>query len=508
MSRGHRCLRVATLINVMAAAALITTACHHSTKSKASAPPPPPPPPASSPPPQTPPTPVGQKIFRSDTFGDEAFWTDKLKMNQVIATIDPLTAASVGLKIDADALPPDVVKGIEDGSIPLDDPQTTLALIQMNAVVGIQGDVETDAGTGERTLKSVGISCALCHSTVSTDVHVVAHTKSNGDIDLSGIAGHRLDGWPNRDLNPGAIIALSPAVANTPMAAVYKSWGPGKYDARFNLFLDTTDPATGKKRDLSTFQVSDASTSPDGTANAYDPFATLIPPAYGLKGIEKEIYTGDGDLAHEPVGPLAYWNRYVAVTQMGGIGAFDDPRLDQLGITSVDHIGDPSFNVHNLPDQVSSKLKDLQAYQFAIAAPQPPEGSFDAAAAQRGQQVFATSCASCHSGALLTDANIMLHPRAASVARDTSYLLLSATQEWRTSPLHGIWQHPPYLHDGSGVFIPKAGKCADGSDIASLANTDTVTEDMACMANLYNTKFQLGLTDSQRADLVAYLKSL
>lgn len=533
MNKLHLGLRVTTLALVIAALSLVA-ACSDSdngpTPTMMPPPTPPPPPPQTAPAPAT--APVGQNIFRYDTFGDEVFWTDMLKMNEVIeSAVTPLAAAGVGLKIDADALPASVVAGVKDGSIPLDDPQTTLALIKLNAVVGIQGEVNT-APDGSLNLVSVGVTCALCHSTVSSDVHVVAHTKRHGDVDLTGIVGHRLDGWPNRDLNPGAIIALSPtaeqllvnvAQARAPgtslsgltaqaVHTVLMSWGPGRYDARINLFLGTTiqdGPNAGEVRGASTFLVSDADTSPDGTAAPYDPFAVLIPPAYGLQGIEKEVYTGDGDLAHEPVGPLAYWNRYVSVTQMGGIGTFNDPRLNAKGMSRVDHIHDPDYNLHNLPDQVSRKLVELQAYQWSIEAPEPPAGSFDAQAAQSGEMIFERNCSSCHVGPKFTDANTMLHPRSASVARDTSYVLLSATGKWRTSPLRGIWQHPPYFHDGSGNFLPATGKCADGSSIGSLAGADDpVTRDLACAVNLYNQALRLGLTDGERADLVAYLKSL
>lgn len=475
------------------------------------------------------PTPVsqieeGKQIFRFDTFGDEATWTNKLQMNTVIqSAVDPLTAASVGVKIDVDALPAEVVQGIQNGTIKLNDPQTTLALLQLNAVVGLQGKVSTGSD-GKLKLDRVGITCALCHSTVSKNVTVTAKGDpgvADGTVLIpQGIVGHRLDGWPNRDLNPGAIIALSPAVANTPQAAVYKSWGPGKYDARFNMFLNTIDPLTGQQRGPSTFAVSGASTSPDGTTNTYDPFAVEIPPAYGLAGINKEIYTGDGDQAHEPVGPVAYWNRYVSVTQMGGIGTFSDPRLEKLGMIPVNHITDGT-NVDNLPDQVTSALPALQAYQLSIPAPNASDPAFaaeaqalevklDPSAVGRGEGIFKGmgTCASCHSGTLFTDANGRLHPRSASAARDTSFVLLSGTQEWRTSPLKGIWQHPPYLHDGSGAFVTAAGKCANGSGIGSLASAGVVTRDLACVVSMYNTKLNLGLTADQQSDLVQYLESL
>jgi mono/diheme cytochrome c family protein len=367
----------------------------------------------------------GKDIFRSDTFGDEAFWTDTLHMNDVIASaVDPTTALSVGLKVDAEALPPAVVQGIQSGSISLTDPATTVALLKLNAVVGVKGTVETINGVD--TLTHVGITCALCHSTVD-------------DSFAHGI-GKRLDGWANRDLNPGAIIALSPALS-TSAKAVYNSWGPGKYDPRFNF-----DGINGPQ---------------------------VIPPAYGLAGLHSITSTGDGS-------DIAYWNRYVAVTQMGGQGTFEEVRTN--------------VNVDNVPnggtDLVTSKLPALQAYQLSLASPLPPVGSFDPDAALRGLAVFngAGQCSTCHSGPLLSDGNTTLHDPADVVSEPepggvASYASRSATKKYRTAPLAGLWQHAPYFHNGSAATL------------------DDVVE-------TYNSKKSLGLTPDQKADLVQYLKSL
>lgn len=364
----------------------------------------------------------GKEIFRTDTFGDEAFWTDALHMNTVIASaVDPTTALSVGLKVDAEALPPAVVQGIQNGSISLTAPATTVALLKLNAVVGLKGTVETINGVD--TLTHVGTTCALCHSTVD-------------DSFAPGI-GKRLDGWANRDLNPGAIIALSPAVPAS-AKAVYNSWGKGKYDPRFNF-----DGINGPQ---------------------------VIPPAYGLRGVHSITTTGDGD-------DIAYWNRYVAVTQMGGLGSFADSRT--------------GVNVTNgTIDLVSSKLPALQAYQLSLAAPLPPAGSFDPAAAARGKIVFRSvgQCSRCHIGPTLTDANIRLHAPSEVVSEPEpngvpSYASRSATKQYRTAPLAGLWQHAPYFHNGSALTL------------------DAVVE-------TYNTKKALGLTGAQKADLVQYLKSL
>lgn len=446
---------------------------------------------------------AGQQTFRYDTFGDETFWTDVLMMNKVIeSAVDPLAAASVGLKIDADALPAAVVQGVQNGSIPLNDPQTTLALLKLNAVVGVKGQVSTGPD-GKLHLDRVGITCALCHSTVSKDVHVLA-----GSTDLAGIVGHRLDGWPNRDLQPGTIISLSPALTKN-QAAEYASWaksfGPGFYDARINVNTDPgSNPAVGPNIDANLAAYKAAGGNP-----------AVIPPAYGLVGLDKAIFTGDGDTAHEPAGPVSYWNRYVGVVQMHGHGTFFDERLIINGKPlNVDHrVGD---------DLITPILPQLEAYQWSIAAPTlvndgakwgvPSDLNMQAVA--RGQALFQgqATCVACHSGSSFTDVNTFgLHLASASVALDKNYIKFSATKQWRTSPLKGIWQHPPYFHDGSGALNPATGKCMDGSDIGSLAgSTDRVRQDLACVVNRYNDpkELNLGLTDGQRSDLVEYLKSL
>ena len=346
----------------------------------------------------------GQRIFRYDTFGDEQLWTDRLRMHEVVQTIDPLTALAVGLKVDADALPP----GILD-SVDLEDPATTVALLKLNAVVGVQASVDAD-----NRITRLGITCALCHSTVDDSV-------------LPGI-GHRLDGWPNLDLDPGRIIALSPALSEE-MKAVYNSWGPGKYDPRFNI---------------------------DGLSTPL-----VLPPAYGLHGIRNETYTGDG--------PVSYWNAYVAVTQMGGHGNFRD---DRLGIDIV-----------QTPDLVTSKLPALRAYQLSLRAPAPPPGSYDAAAALRGQAVFARNCMNCHVGGDGTDNNSGRLHAPEETGMDGAYAARTANKAYRTTPLRGLWQHPPYFHDGSAATLE-----------------DVVTH--------YDTVLQLQLTEAQRADLAEYLRTL
>ena len=354
----------------------------------------------------------GQQIFRFDTFGDEQLWTDTLRLHEVIqSSVSPATALAVGLKVDSAALPADFLATHD-----LNSPATTVELIKLNAVVGLVGRVK---GT---QLKSVGITCAICHSTVDNSV-------------TTGI-GNRLDGWPNRDLNPGAIIALSPAVTSA-QKAVYNSWGPGRFDPRFNA---------------------------DGINGP-----VLIPPAFGLKGVGFETYTGDG--------PISYWNNYVAVLEMGGHGSFSDPRI--------------GISITQEPDLVTPKLPELLLYQLSLAAPPPPPGTFDQIAAKRGGSLFKgkARCASCHIPPTFTDVlsgpdpSIPFLHDPAEVGTDRLYAQRSATKQYRTTPLRALWQHPPYFHDGS------AG-------------------DLAAVINHYDNLFNLGLTAKQKLDLVEYLKSL
>ena len=347
----------------------------------------------------------GQQVFRFDTFGDEKLWTDTLKMHEVVEkSVDPATALKVGLKVDSDALPPGTLDKAD-----LTSPATTVALLKLNAIVGLKANVDANDH-----ITSIGVTCALCHSTVDNSVK-------------PGI-GRRLDGWPNRDLNVGAIIALSPAVTAA-KKAVYKSWGPGKYDPRYNQ---------------------DGKNGP-----------VVIPPAYGLAGIENATYTGDGS--------ISYWNAYVAVTQMGGQGNFSEPRL--------------GIDVKHSPDLVTPKLEALRAYQHSLEAPPAPDRTFDPEMAERGSEVFQKVCATCHVTGSSSDNNTKgkLHT-AEETGVDGRYAERSATKGYRATPLRGLWQHPPYFHDGSAATLK-----------------DVVTQ--------YNKVRALGLTPAQQSNLVEYLKS-
>jgi mono/diheme cytochrome c family protein len=355
----------------------------------------------------------GRRVFRFETFGDEKFWTDTAKMHEVIATsVSPKKALEVGLKVDADAIPPDVATGIRNGTVDLNNPDTTVALLKLNAVVGLKGAVRSVDGKDQ--LASVGITCALCHSTV--------------DNSFSQGIGKRKDGWPNRDLNVGAIIALSPAIP-ADKKQVYNSWGPGKYDPRYNL--------DGKNTPL------------------------VIPPAYGLENIKNETYTAEG--------PISYWNAYVAVTQMHGQGNFSDRRLD--------------IDVKNNPDLVTPLLPPLRAYQHSLRAPKPAESAGDAAAARRGRTVFEANCMTCHKNANGTDNNDGALHDPAETGMNGDYAARTANKRYRTTPLRGLAQHPPYFHDGSAQSL------------------DAVVDH-------YDRVRKLGLSDAQKRDLSAYLKTL
>lgn len=373
----------------------------------------------------------GQTIFRFDTFGDEQLWTDVLRMHEAVRSVSPATALEVGLKVDVEALPPELIAALQAGQVDLTDPAVTIELLRLNAVVGIIGKVD-DAGQ----LVSIGTTCALCHSTV--------------DNSFTAGIGKRLDGWPNRDLNVGAIVGLSSAL-DPALKTEFGKWGPGKYDPRHHVFDGRNNVPLPVP------------------ANSPPTLPVLIPPAYGLQDVGFETYTGDG--------PISYWNSYVGVSQMGGQGTFNDPRIGVF--------------ITQKPDRVTPKLPALLEYQLSLVAPAPPSGSFNAAAARRGERIFRgkAACATCHKPPTYTDVSSgpdpsvpLLHDPA-EVGTEPLYAARSATGKYRTSPLRGVWQHPPYFHDGSAP-------------------------DLAAVVNHYDVRFRLNLSAQQKADLVEFLKSL
>jgi hypothetical protein len=394
---------------------------------------------------------AGRDTFRNDTFGDEAFWGDSLQLHKAIAGaglggigpgVSPATALAVGLKVDSEALPNSLVKQLRKGHVDLQDPATTLALLKLDAVVGVKGFFTQEGG-----LRSIGISCALCHTAVD-------------DSFAPGI-GKRLDGWANRDLNVGAIVGLAPnlkpvadllEVDEATVRAVLQSWGPGKFDAE--LFLD------GK------------AFRPDGKSAA-----TLIPPAFGLAGVNLHTWTGWGGVTH--------WNAFVANLEMHGQGTFYDPRLndaEKFPIAAKNGFG----NVRAKPDLITSKLAALHFYQLAIPAPAPREGSFDRDAALRGQTVFGgrARCSTCHVPPLFTEPGWNMH-KASEIGIDDFQAKRSPDEAYRTAPLKGLWTHQKggFYHDGR---------------FASLLD----------VVNHYNEFFKLSLTEREKLELVEYLKSL
>jgi hypothetical protein len=393
----------------------------------------------------------GRQTFRFDTFGDQDFWGGTLHLNQAIAGranggvgpgVSPKTALAVGLKVDSDALPTSIKKALAAGKVNLNDPAVTLALLKLNSVVGVKGFFDSSGG-----LKSVGIECALCHSTV--------------DNSFAPGIGKRLDGWANRDLNVGAIVSLSPnlqpvaKLLHTDVRTVKRvlgAWGPGKFDAE--LFLD------GK------------GFRPDGKTAA-----TLLPPAFGLLGVNLHTYEGWGS--------VPYWNAFVATLEMHGKGTFYDKRLDnakQFPIAAENRFGHTRAKV----DLVSPKLPALHEYQLALAAPKPPRGSFDAMAAARGKKLFSgkAACSTCHVPPTFTEPGENLH-RGSEIGIDNFQADRAPTHMYRTSPLAGLWTHQKggFYHDGRYPDLP-------------------------AVVRHYDKTFKLGLTKTQQRDLVQYLKSL
>ena len=396
----------------------------------------------------------GQRTFRFDTFGSEAFWGDKLKVHQAIegeklggvgTGISPNQALKLGLKVDVDAVPAPIAAAVKKGE-GLDDPASTLALLKANAVVGLTGFFAPDG----KSLRSVGIQCALCHSTVD-------------DSFMEGI-GRRLDGWANRDLNVGAIIASAPdlspltdmlQVDEATVKKVLNSWGPGKFDAELNL-------------DGKAFR-------PDGK-----PAATLNPSAFGLAGVNNHTWTGAW-------GNVTYWNAYVGNLEMHGQGTFFDPRLDDpqrypvAARTRQGHKADDQ-------DRITAKLPALHFYQLALPVPPAPAEAYDHTAADRGRQVFNTAakCATCHVPPIFTEPGWNLHT-AEEIGIDDFQAKRAPDGRYRTAPLRALWN----------AKLHKGGFYHDGR-FATLAD----------VINHYDDHFRLNLSDSDKHDLLEYLKSI
>jgi hypothetical protein len=393
----------------------------------------------------------GREIFRYDTFGSEAFWGDQLQLHKAIAGEDsggvgpgvsPKTALSVGLKVDINALPASLRQQLAAGKVDLEDPATTIALLKLNAVVGVKAFANPDG-----SVKGMGIQCAFCHSTVD-------------DAFAPGI-GRRLDGWANRDLNVGAIVSLAPnlkpftdllGVDTDTVKKVLASWGPGRYDA----ILD---------KDGKAFR-------PDGKQAG-----TLIPPAFGLAGVNLHTWTGWGS--------VSYWNSYVGVTQMHGAGTFIDDRLndrEQFPVAAKTESG----NTRASPDRLSSKLAALHIYQLSIPAPKAPTGSYDEARFERGEELFngAARCSTCHVPPLYTEPGENLHTPE-EIGIDSFQADRSPTGKYRTAPLAGLWSHQKggFYHDGR---------------FATLAD----------VVNHYDAHLDLNLTEDNKKDLIEYLKGI
>jgi hypothetical protein len=393
----------------------------------------------------------GREIFRLDTFGSEAFWGDQLHLHHAILGeqrggvgpgLTPRQALQLGLKGDVARVPQIVAEAVKEGAAGLDNPETTLVLLRADAVVGVKGFFD-----GDDRLVSVGITCALCHSTVD-------------DSFVKGI-GRRLDGWPNRDLDVGAIVTLAPSLApfekalgadRAKVEQVLRAWGPGRYDAE--LIQD------GK------------GFRPDGKTGA-----TLIPAAFGLAGQNLHTYTGWGS--------VPYWNAYVANTQMHGSGTFFDPRLADTQKFPV--AAKTGFaNKRDREDRVTGKLAALHYYQLSIPAPRPPEDSYDGAAAQRGADVFLgkAKCATCHVPPLFSEPGWPMHtPEEMGI--DDFQASRSPDRRYRTTPLAGLFARHKggFYHDGRFPDLPS-------------------------VVQHYERLLRLSLSPDEKADLVEFLKSL
>jgi len=422
----------------------------------------------------------GRQTFRFDTFGDEAFWGGQLKLHQTINHLTPTQALQLGLKVDSDALPPAVIQAIKSGKVNLNDPTVTLLLIKLNAVLGVKGFFN-----GNGTLSSVGLTCAVCHSTV--------------DNSIVPSIGKRIDGIANHDLNVGAIVAsapnlqpvidllkiVHPNITADQVRAVLNSWGPGKFDAE--IFLD------GKA--FNPRQVT------NGMVTGMNvPGATLIPNARGLAGHNLHTWTGGW-------GTVTYWNAFVAVDEMHGKGTFFDERFDnaaQFPIAAKAKLGHVSIDNPD-DDRVTGKLAALQFYQLALPALKPRPGiDFDADAAERGDQLFSgkANCNSCHREPLWTEPGWNQH-----TPSEMKIDAFEANRAPASINAQGAAVHGYRTMNLAQVFVRERGLFMFPQDKGRFYH-DGRFQTLLDVVNSYNDRFNLGLSDPEKHDLVEYLKSL
>ena len=418
----------------------------------------------------------GRETFRFDTFGDEAFWGGQLRLHEAInglvlggvgGGITPRTALQLGLKVDIAALPPQDAARLRRGDLNLDAVSTTIALLRSNAVVGLKGFFNS---SGDR-LTSVGIQCALCHSTVDDSV-------------APGV-GLRLDGLANRDLNIGAIAASAPNLSpvaellKTDVATVRRvlnSWGPGKFDAQLLLDGKAFNPA----------QVSHGVVTGTNV-----PGATMLPNALGLLGFNQHTWTGSW-------GTVTYWNAFVGNIEMHGKGTFFDPRLDnaaQFPIAAANGFG----HIRTPPDEdrITPKLAALHFYQLSLPVPVPVPGQdFSPQAAQRGSELFTgrARCNDCHVKPLFTEPGWNLH-KPEDIGIDSFQADRSPDRSYKTQNLAAL-----FLRENGRYMNPaNKGRFYHDGRFATLLD----------VVNHYDILFpDVNLSEGEKLDLVEYLKSL
>jgi hypothetical protein len=418
----------------------------------------------------------GRNIFRFDTFGNEAFWGGALQLHQAIEGanlggvgkgVSPKAALALGLKVDVDALPADLIQQLKNGKVNLDSPATTLALLKLKSVVGVTGVFNKQG-----TLQSVGLQCSLCHSTV--------------DNSLAFGIGHRLDGWTNRDLDPGQIIAAAPVVKpitdllkivtptidDAQTRSVLRSWGPGKFDAE--ILLDGKVTMQGGK--------------------AVSSAATMVPNAYGLAGFNQHTWTGAW-------GTVPYWNALVANLELEGKGRFFDPRLNNaqiFPIAAASGFGNKNADLSPDDDRITKKLAALQFFQLAIPSPKPrPDVDFNNAAAVRGDKLFEgkAGCNKCHVEPLWTEPGWNLH-KPSEVGVDDFEANRSPDGVYKTMNLAGLFVRE------NGLYMQAANKGRYYHDGRFKTLLDVVN-------HYEGVSFAKGtLTDQDKTDLVEYLKAL
>lgn len=392
---------------------------------------------------------AGKEVFMGETFGNEKFFGDTLGLHTVLNGVAPKDAVTLGVQVDLNKVPADIVAVMTGSDLAakdaaLNDPAVTRKLIKAGAVIGVKGFFATTAAN-DTTLTSAGISCALCHVTVKSNTF----TLTAGATALP-IGEPQFNGVPNTKMDAGKILSFTPFAVSNGLSATLAGWGPGRFDIRaLNELDDSVDNPTAYPPlwNFPALQANGYALGWDGMFKGTNALASIS------EGVYDMIMHGNGSFAtsHGAIPPaLAFPPRQAVLDK------FQD---------------NPSSSIS------ADKLLNMQAFLQSLQS--PAASGFDSAQATTGKALFEgkAKCSTCHPAAT----------EFISAGRYSDITVAPPTGDLaggiKVPGLRGVNLTAPYFHDASAATL-----------------LDVV--------NRFNSRDALGLTETEKAQLVEYLKSL